>query len=372
MAAIEEYTTTVVGAYSVPRWYEALERQVDSGLLRKEEMADAQWRATQAAIVDQEIAGIDVINGGEMHRRENNRYAPPNAMLNYFWQKIPGFEKDPRAEYGIVTRPKPITPKDPNVIHPAAICTGKIGYGDLGLVEEFNFVAANSRNPDGVKITMTGPHMLCKVAHDEYYGGDTARMMMDMSEVINRNLRALDAAGCKHIQLDEPLYAAAGVHRDEVAAAVEANNACWEGVKAYRWQHICQGNYAVGAHYDGQIGHRYFDIEEYPADLICRTDCHAIMNEGDMTPKYEGRLGNLQLAVGVAEVQDMNIETPERLIEKMAGWGHGSWLPREQTLLTSSCGMNHLPRHIALGKLTAMAKARDILRGVSGSERRGA
>ena len=25
--------------------------------------------------------------------------------------------------------------------------------------------------------------------------------------------------------------------------------------------HICQGNYAVGPDYDGQIGHRYFDAD---------------------------------------------------------------------------------------------------------------
>ncbi|MDQ3811452.1 MAG: hypothetical protein M3336_14295 [Chloroflexota bacterium] len=38
-----------------------------------------------------------------------------------------------------------------------------------------------------------------------------------------------------------------------------------------------------------------------------------------------------------------------------------SWLPPEQTLITSSCGMNHLPRHIAFGKLKAMAEAKRIL-----------
>jgi 5-methyltetrahydropteroyltriglutamate--homocysteine methyltransferase len=363
MATIKEYTTTVVGAYSVPRWYEALEKQVETGLLRREEIVDAQLRATQSAIVDQEVAGVDVINGGEMHRRGNNRHAPPNAMLNFFWQKIPGFAKDPKAEYGIVTRPKAITPKDPNVFHPAAVCTDRITYGDLGLVDEFEFVASNARDPDSVKITMTGPHMLCRVAYDEYYGGNIAKMMLDLAEVINQNFKTLDQAGCRHVQLDEPLYAVAGITREEVEAAVEANNACWEGVRAYRWQHICQGNYAVGAHYDGQIGHRYFDIEEYPVDLICRTECDAIMNEGDMTPRYEGFLGNLQLAVGVADVQDMNVETPELLLEKLNDWGHGSWLAEEQTLITSSCGMNHLPRHIALGKLQAMTRARDILRG---------
>jgi 5-methyltetrahydropteroyltriglutamate--homocysteine methyltransferase len=68
----------------------------------------------EAAILDQEIAGIDVITGGEMHRRTHNRPSPPNAMLNYFWQKLPAFQGS--------TRPKPIAPYDPNVYHPAAAC----------------------------------------------------------------------------------------------------------------------------------------------------------------------------------------------------------------------------------------------------------
>jgi 5-methyltetrahydropteroyltriglutamate--homocysteine methyltransferase len=48
------------------------------------DFTDAQLRATQAAILEQEIAGIDVITGGEMHRRTHNRHSPPNAMLNHF------------------------------------------------------------------------------------------------------------------------------------------------------------------------------------------------------------------------------------------------------------------------------------------------
>jgi 5-methyltetrahydropteroyltriglutamate--homocysteine methyltransferase len=360
--AIEQYTTTVVGAYSLPRWYEMLEKQVESGALDSEDMRDAQWRCTQAALVDQEAAGIDVVNGGEMHRRQNNRHAPPNAMLNFFWQKLPGFAKDPSAEYGIVTRPQPITPKDEGVYHPAGVVTEKIEYGDLGLVDEFKFVAKYSRDPNTVKVTMTGPHMLAKVAHDEYYDGDLRQIMMDLAEVINQNFKELEEAGCKHIQLDEPLFAVGGITREEVEAAIEANNACFEGITAFKWEHVCQGNYAVGEDYDGQIGHRYFDVEPYPTELIVQLEVDAIMNEGDMTPEYEGQLKNQQLAVGVADVQDMNVETSETLVERIEDWG-GTWLPSEQTLITSSCGMNHLPREVAYGKLAAMAGARDILRG---------
>ncbi len=352
MTKYPNYTTTVVGAHSVPRWYEALEKQVEVGALSKADMADAQYRATQAAILDQETAGIDIITGGEMHRRLNNRHAPPNAMLNFFWRRLPGFARRPDGE--LETRRKPITIKDANVFHPAAVCTGPIEYGDLGLVEEFQMVSKFARKE--VKVTMTGPHMLAKVAHDEHYG-DIARMMQDLAKVMNRNYKDLEAAGCKYVQIDEPLFA---ISDDaEVQAAVDAINLSTEGLKEMSVQvHVCQGNYAVGADYDGQIGHRYFDFGRYPAELICQINCDVLLIEGDMTPKYEGLLGNIQLAVGACDVQDLNVEPPETIAQRITQY---SWLPPEQTLITSSCGMNHLPRHIAFGKLQAMVEAKRIL-----------
>ncbi len=348
MAQNPKYTTTVVGSFSVPRWYEALEKQVEVGALSKADMADAQYRASQAAILDQEVAGIDIITGGEMHRRTNNRHAPPNAMLNFFWEKMPGFSKE--------TRPKPISTKDPNVFHPAAICTGPIGDADLGLVAEYEMVSKYATKD--VKVTMTGPHMLAKVAHDEHYG-DIAKMMQDLAKVMNRNFKALEAAGCKYVQIDEPLFAIAD--DAEVQAAVDAINLSTEGLKSMKVQvHICQGNYAVGADYDGQIGHRYFDTGRYPAKLICEINCDALLIEGDLTPQYEGLLGNIQLAIGAADVQDMNVESAETIAERVSQY---RWLPPEQTMITSSCGMNHLPRHIAFGKLQSMVGAKRILGG---------
>src|ERR1044072_6384276 len=129
-----------------------------------------------------------------MHPRQHNRHAPPNAMLNHFWQKIPSFQGE--------TRPKPITRYDPNVFHPAAICRGPIPEKiDLGLVDEFRTVSAFATKP--VKVTMTGPHLLAAVAHDEYYN-DPKRMIDDFGKLLRQNFRSLAEAGCKHLQIDEP------------------------------------------------------------------------------------------------------------------------------------------------------------------------
>jgi 5-methyltetrahydropteroyltriglutamate--homocysteine methyltransferase len=352
MPHYQKYTTTVVGAHSVPRWYEALDRLVTLGQLAAGDFTDAQFRATQAAILEQEVAGIDVITGGEMHRRTHNRHSPPNAMLNYFWQKIPAFQGD--------TRPKPISKHDPNVFHPASVCRGPItDTVDLGLVEEFNNVSSFARKP--VKVTMTGPHLLAVVAYDEYYH-DIGRMMTDLAKLIHHNLKRLAAAGCKHIQIDEPYFTVAD--DKEVQTAVDVINMAIEGLPddVHVLVHICQGNYAVGADYDGQIGHRYFDTGRYKADLVCQIECDAYLIEHDMSRHYEGLLGNKQLGVGAVDVQAPNIETGEQVANRIRAY---RWLAPEQTIITSSCGFNHLPRHIVLGKLRAMTEAKAILGGSS-------
>jgi 5-methyltetrahydropteroyltriglutamate--homocysteine methyltransferase len=343
------YTTTVVGAHSVPRWYEALDRLVALGQLSPGDMADAQFRSMQAAILEQETAGIDVITGGEMHRRTHNRHSPPNAMLNHFWQKIPAFQG--------ATRPKPISQHDPNIFHPAATCKSAIDdTTDLGLVEEFKTVSGFARKP--VKITMTGPHMLAMVAYDEHYN-EPRRMMADLGKLLNRNFKRLVDAGCRHIQIDEALFTMSD--DSDVAAAVDAINTAIEDLPddVYVLTHICQGNYAMGPDYDGQIGHRYFDTGRYKADLVSKIDCDAYLVEHDEAHRYEGLLGNKQLGVGAVDVQAPNIESAGQIVERVQRCG---FLAPEQTIITSSCGFNHLPRHVALGKMRAMTEAKVILK----------
>jgi 5-methyltetrahydropteroyltriglutamate--homocysteine methyltransferase len=79
-----------------------------------------------------------------------------------------------------------------------------------------------------------------------------------------------------------------------------------------------------------------------------------------MTRHYEGLLGNKQLGVGAVDVQNPNVETGQEVADRIKAY---RWLAPEQTIVTSSCGFNHLPRHVALGKLRAMVEAKAILGG---------
>ena len=148
----------------------------------------------------------------------------------------------------------------------------------------------------------------------------------------------------------------------EVAAAVEAINMAIEDLPddVHVSTHICQGNYAVGKEYDGQIGHRYFDVGRYKADHVCRIESSSYLIEYDMAHHYEGRLGNRQLGVGAVDVQDPKVESGELVAQRIRAY---RWLAPEQTIVTSSCGLNHLPRQTAFGKLKAMTEAKRVLGG---------
>ena len=160
-----KFTTTVVGAHSVPDWYEALDRLLTVG------------------------PAFDRISGRRAVPRDpgrdprpadcRHRYGHRRRDASAHPQSSRATERDAESllaeDSGLPrpTRPKPITPHDPNVFHPAATCRARIGDAtDLGLVDEFKMVSM--LRPKPVKVTMTGPHMLAKVAYDEHYD-DMAR-----------------------------------------------------------------------------------------------------------------------------------------------------------------------------------------------------
>jgi 5-methyltetrahydropteroyltriglutamate--homocysteine methyltransferase len=357
MTLYPPYTTTVIGSYSVPRWFEFLATLVEEGRLSPPELADAQYRLTQAAIADQRSAGIDLITGGEMHRRRSNRHAPLNAMLNFFWARMTGFAKDRATVDGLAIRPMPLAHDDPRRTHPSAVCIGAVADDtDLGLTEEFAMVSRHVDCP--AKITVTGPHALSKLAWNEHYP-DLRAMMADIARLLNRNLVRLTESGCTDIQIDEPVLA--GAPSAEAEHAVEAINSVFEGLppSVRRSFHACQGNYAVGVSYDGQLGFRCFAGEDYQVDAIAAVDCDVLLVEGDLAYRFEGKLGNRQLGVGIVDVQDVTIETASELTRRLAPL---NWLTPEQTLLTCSCGLCHLPRHIAVEKLKSLAQAQRFLR----------
>src|SRR6266704_1210784 len=124
-------------SYTVPDWYPVLQEAVLSGQLTPEAFRDAKAIAARAAVKDQEVAGVEFVSDGELFRRDDNRFGPPNAMISYFAARIPGFSGELRPKTGI-------TPVAPEASLPAPIVVERLEVTSLGLTDELNFLRATT------------------------------------------------------------------------------------------------------------------------------------------------------------------------------------------------------------------------------------
>ena len=342
----EIMTTTVVGSYSVPDWYPVLQEAVAAGKIHPDAFRDAKATAARAAIRDQERAGVDIVSDGELFRREDNRFGPPNAMIHHFAAKIPGFSGELRPKTGI-------SPVAPDASLPAPVVIKRLEPAPLGLPEELRFLRETTDRR--VKIAMTGPHMFARVAWDEHYR-DPEALAMDMAAVINAELRRLDEAGCDVIQIDEPiLWFLAG----DQPWGIRAINACFEGVRrSKRALHVCQGNYNPDP--SAHLGLRIFPAEFHailPVLLGAEVDvilmAFASLGVEDLSA-LRGFPAGKTLGVGAVDVQNPRVETADAVagtVRRVA-----EVLGPERIWVNPDCGMNHLPRDVAFSKLKAMAE----------------
>lgn len=346
------FPTTVVGSYTVPDWYPALQEAVASGALPADAFRDAKATAARAAIKDQERAGVDVVSDGELFRRDDNRFGPPNAMINHFAAKIPGFSGELRPKTGI-------TPVAPDAMLPAPVVTARLEPAPLGLLDELAFLRENTDRP--VKIAMTGPHMFARVAWDEHYG-DPEALAMDMAAVVNAEFRRLDEAGCDVIQLDEPiLWFLAG----DQPWGIRAINACFEGVtRAKKALHVCQGNYNPDP--SAHVGLRIFPAEFGAILPVIRGSNLDLVLMAFASLKVEDLAAlrdfpaDKAIGAGAVDVQDHRMETREEVaatIRRVA-----DVVGPERVWVNPDCGLNHLPRDVAFDKMRAMAAGARLAR----------
>ena len=104
----------------------------------------------------QELAGIDVVTDGELHRWDIN-HADTNGMIDYFVSRMSGVKtrysisdiEAFRADRGMGFRTAP-----------AGVVVDDIGEGVLNLPADYEFTRGLTHQT--LKFTSTGPHMLAK------------------------------------------------------------------------------------------------------------------------------------------------------------------------------------------------------------------
>ena len=72
------------------------------------------------------------------------------------------------------------------------------------------------------------------------------------------------------------------------------------------------------------------------------------------------KLRGKKIMVGVIDLEDMTIETPQKVAERARR--ALPFVPKENVILAPDCGMKYLPREVAWGKMKALVEGAKLLR----------
>lgn len=338
------FPTTLVGSYCQPNWL--IDREKLKGQFPPRTRAKELWRiqepwlreaqddATRIAIRDQELAGLDIITDGEIRRE---------SYSNRFATALDGLDLD---DYGtVMTRsgsPVPV----PRIV-------GKISRARPVEVEDLKFLRANTDRK--IKITLPGPFTMSLQAQNDYYAS-TADAAMDYAQAVKEEISDLFAAGADIVQLDEPWLQA----KPEVAEeyGIEAINAALEGAAGTTAVHICFG-------YAAMTKKRPDGYSFLPQMKSCT--CNQISIETAQANLDTSVLEDLRgktIMVGVLDLSDMAIETPETIAARIRR--ALPYVDPENVVVAPDCGLKYLPRDVAFGKMKAMADGAAIVRAEYG------
>jgi 5-methyltetrahydropteroyltriglutamate--homocysteine methyltransferase len=327
--------TTVIGSYSFPNWLGHIRKAGEKGEISPTGLTEAHDNAVKSAIKDQELAGVDVITDGELRRE---------TMVNFFSARIHGFD--------MAGKMKAIGNLDPSIQMPDPVVREKVGRRDgLGMGRHFRFL--NEHATHRTKVCVTGPQMLAKRATNEYYPSDK-ELIFDLTDVLNVELKELVAAGCKFIQIDEPVWVG---YPQDMPWLVESFNRLVKGVDAKITLHVCYGNYQLKKLFKGEYDELFPAILETTADQL---SLEFAVSDGvglDLFKKYST---DKEIVVGVTDVKDEAVETAvvvaARIRKAM------EYIPVQKLWVSPDCGMKFMPRDRAFGKLKAMVEGARLVR----------
>jgi 5-methyltetrahydropteroyltriglutamate--homocysteine methyltransferase len=321
--------TTVIGSYSMPAWLERAKNDYLQRKVSRHDLDDMYDAARKAAIKDQEVAGVDIVSDGELHR---------DNMIDYFAERLPGVQVDhgsKRLYYDFYE----------------SVVRSKLATGSLGLADEVRFLKKFTTHPS--KVAISGPHTLVKRIRNEYYPSEEA-FALDLARVMNVEMRELARAGATHLQIDEPYYSG---FAEDLPWAIRAVNALVEGVNANITLHICYGNRYGKPSFEGT--YRYLFPQILDANVQTISLEFARRGEEDLKLFEEFKVP-FTLGYGAIDVKSHDIESPGIVADRIRR--ALEILPADKLVITPDCGLVHLPRDVAFRKLSAMAEGTQQVR----------
>jgi len=332
--------TSLVGSYAQPDWlidkknlagrFPPRVRAKELWRIAPEWLEQAQDDATLLAIRAQERAGLDIVTDGEMRRE---------SYSNRFATALEGVDIDnPGTALDRSGHPNPV----PRVV-------GRVRRKRPVEVRDVQFLRANTDRT--IKMTVPGPFTMSQQAQNDFYK-DEAEMAFDYAQAVNEEINDLFAAGADIVQVDEPYMQA----RPEKARAygLKALTRALSGAKGATAVHICFG-YAAIIH-QRPSGYSFLsELEDSPANFVSietaqsNLDCAVLKT-----------LPSKKIILGVLDLSDMTIETPEIVAARIRR--ALPFVPAERLMIAPDCGLKYLAPDVAFGKMKAMVDGAAIVR----------
>lgn len=315
-------STTAVGSYPKPpdegqtfkvrKTLHALER----GDATVEDLEAAQDELVTGVIKEQEAAGIDIVTDG---------LARWDDILTPIARHTAGFEIGGLLRWF-----------DNNVYYRRPVCVGPIEWRGPSTVEAFSF--ARSVATHEVKAIVPGPVTFARLSVDEHYDS-REDFVLAIARVLAQEVFELEAAGCKHIQIDEPALLDAPEDIDLGSEAI------------YLMTSELKEAETTLATYFGDIKRLGPQLFEYPVnwfglDFISGSENFQLV---DLLPPEK------KLQAGIMDARNTKLETIEeidRVIEMLT-----PKVTEDRLRVAPSAGLEFLPREKARAKLERLAKA---------------
>ncbi|MDZ4699766.1 MAG: cobalamin-independent methionine synthase II family protein [Rhodothermales bacterium] len=328
--------TSVIGSYAWPAWFITAVDAMQQGQYGLKDIEETLNDAVDLAIREQEEAGVDIISDGEMRRL--------GFFTADFYGRLQGLtELPPLRRIG----PGGHDQRERYEAHETFDAPD-----GLGLVAEYRYARTRTTRP--IKIPVPGPYTLAgRIAPGKIYK-DRMEVAHRFAQIINRELKALVAAGVDFIQLDEP---SAAVHKDTPKAFIDLFNGMLDGVNARISVHLCFGNY-IGR----PVANRTF-APVFPAILDLKVQEFAIEFANREMAEIEVCAAIVEsgkdVAAGLVDVKNYFIETPEIVAERIRKTL--KHVPPERLTVTPDCGFSQTARWASRAKMNAMVAGTRIV-----------
>ena len=342
--------TTTIGAYPkpacvrLPDWFSHPEGTDSTNPTRGWAEAMAELgdeveailaRGVSETIGDQVEAGIDIPTDGEI-AREN--------YIHYHCRHLEGVSFERLEEKAI--RNRGFRALLPTIVGPV-----RAGAP---------FLPADYRRAQGctdreVKITMPGPLTIADTTVDLHYD-DPRALGSDLATALNDEILALAAAGCRHIQIDEPLFAR---KPDEALEyGFDHLERAFHGCPGHvtRTVHMCCGypDHLDRRDYPKADPESYFRladaIEDSTIDAVSIEDAHR-PNDLSLLERFR----RTTVIFGVVAIARSRVESVAEIGGRLAGaLAH---IDAHRLVAAPDCGLGLLGRDLARRKLANLCRA---------------